>query len=153
MRLLLWLCLGLLTVNVTSAKPADEKLSKNTTSKDEKSLQGGKWEPGKSAGEKGDDEDLVVIGSGHGMSTSHEVSSEEGVGETGQHGPHSPDTHGDHEHHGNDSHHGNMSHSSHGGAHHGVHVASWQFEYVKSPLIISIFLIITLVSKMGKFTF
>ena len=59
--------------------------------------------------------------------------------------------HGSHDNHtehgcGPSSHHGNGS--SHG--HHGIHVASWQFEYVKPYLIVSIFLIVAAICKLGE---
>ncbi len=47
--------------------------------------------------------------------------------------------------HSNDSGHGDQ----HGG--HGIHVASWNFEHVRQPFIISIFLIIVAVCKLGKY--
>ena len=37
----------------------------------------------------------------------------------------------------------------HGGHGHGVHVAGWQYDYVKTPLLITIFLIVALISKLG----
>lgn len=44
--------------------------------------------------------------------------------------------------------HGNGSHS--GVKHHGIHVASIQFEYVRQPLIVSLFMIAVVLCKLGE---
>ena len=41
-------------------------------------------------------------------------------------------------------------HDIHGNGHHGIHVASWNYEYVKGPLVITMFMIITAICKLGK---
>jgi hypothetical protein len=46
---------------------------------------------------------------------------------------------------------GTESHVKH--VHHSMHVASWQFERVKSPFIISVFLIAAGIAKLGKNVF
>ena len=39
-------------------------------------------------------------------------------------------------------------HTSHG-SDHGVHVAGWQYDYVKTPLLITFFLVFALLAKLG----
>ncbi len=55
--------------------------------------------------------------------------------------------------HGNDSNHGNGSHDSHDShqEHHGIHVASIKFDYVKQPLIVSLFMILVVLCKLGQY--
>ena len=62
--------------------------------------------------------------------------------------PHDDGHHGNNTDDDGDGHPGNDTH--HGGGHRGVHVASWQFNYVRAPLTICIILIVTAVCKLGK---
>ena len=71
----------------------------------------------------------------------------------GSHGNEHDQHHGNDtgDHHGNDTggDHGNGT-GGHGSKHHaGIHLASWNFEYVREPLIITVFVIATIISKLG----
>lgn len=51
-------------------------------------------------------------------------------------------------HYGNETHHGNGTHH---GEHHGIHVASINFDYVKQPLIVTLFMLAVVICKIGKY--
>jgi hypothetical protein len=48
----------------------------------------------------------------------------------------------------NETHHSNETHH---GAHHGIHVASINFDYVKQPLIVTLFMLAVVICKIGKY--
>jgi len=50
--------------------------------------------------------------------------------------------------HGNDTDHD----SSHHGEHHGIHVVSINFDYVKQPLVVTLFMLAVVLCKIGKYT-
>lgn len=53
--------------------------------------------------------------------------------------------------HGNSNYVGDHDNGSHSGVkHHGIHVASFQFEYVRQPLIVSLFMIAVVLCKLGE---
>jgi hypothetical protein len=57
--------------------------------------------------------------------------------------------HGNLSDHSNASSHGNDT--GHGGEHVGIHVASWNFEYVELPLLVCLFILMVALSKIRKF--
>ena len=59
-------------------------------------------------------------------------------GDKGDHG----DSHDNKSHHGNESEHHEI---------HGIHVASWNYAYVREPFIISVFLLVAAICKLGKY--
>ena len=50
------------------------------------------------------------------------------------------------EHHGDD-------HGHEGERHHGIHLASWNFDHVQGPLIIAVFLLTAGIAKLGKYLY
>ena len=59
---------------------------------------------------------------------------------------HNNSNHGDH--HGNDTHHDDAAH----GEHHGIHVASINFDYVKQPLVVTLFMLVVVLCKIGTYS-
>ena len=87
--------------------------------------------------------ETVIIGPHHDTPPTHATV------DSDHHNDMNKDNHSDHDgsHGNNTQHHGNHS-ESHGG--HGIHVASWNFQYVKEPILITMFLIVTAICKLGK---